>query len=195
MVRISNRRVGFAVAGLLLFPATSTHSQHFRHPSVGTPGIRTAPGRSTPARPASPHPPRTAIPTPHAFPGKHLGSQISRGHQLPPRQFGGRIYYGARAWRQGVWRHHARNGLYGWWWDLGGWGYYYTVPKEGPPDYVSEIAEPEEEAMAAESEPPRPSSQAFYYRPGDLNGVPYSTLNACEKARVEAGNIGMCIWK
>jgi hypothetical protein len=193
MARISNNLAGIAVAGLLLFPATVTYAQYAQHPSIRMPGIRPAPGRSTPAGPMRPHTPHTAIPNHHASSGKHLGPQLGRGHQLPPRQFGGRIYYGTHAWRHGVWRHQARNGLYGWWWDLGSWGYYYTEPTEGPPDYVSEIAEPFEEAVAAE--PPRPPSQAFYYRPGDLKGVPYDTLKECDKARAEAGNIGMCVWK
>jgi hypothetical protein len=42
---------------------------------------------------------------------------------------------------------------------------------------------------------PRSSSQAFYYRPGDFNGVPYETLEGCENARQRAGNVGICIWK
>lgn len=42
---------------------------------------------------------------------------------------------------------------------------------------------------------PRSSSQAFYYRPGDLNGVPYDTMKGCENARQRAGNVGVCIWK
>ena len=42
---------------------------------------------------------------------------------------------------------------------------------------------------------PRSSSQAFYYRPGDLNGVPYDTMEGCENARQRAGNVGVCILK
>ena len=42
---------------------------------------------------------------------------------------------------------------------------------------------------------PHSSSQAFFYRPGDFNGVPYDTLEGCENARQRAGNVGICIWK
>jgi predicted aspartyl protease len=42
---------------------------------------------------------------------------------------------------------------------------------------------------------PRLSSQAFYYRPGDITGVPYNTMKGCEDARQRAGNVGICIWK
>jgi hypothetical protein len=42
---------------------------------------------------------------------------------------------------------------------------------------------------------PRSSSQAFYYRPGDFNGVPYNTMEGCENARQQAGDVGVCIWK
>jgi hypothetical protein len=37
--------------------------------------------------------------------------------------------------------------------------------------------------------------RAFYYRPGDLKGVPYDTIEECTKARLQAGDVGVCVIK
>ena len=58
---------------------------------------------------------------------------------MPERNFGGHVYHGRQAWEGGRWRHEARNGRYGWWWDVGGVWYFYPQPMEGPPDYVSDL--------------------------------------------------------
>ena len=42
--------------------------------------------------------------------------------------------------------------------------------------------------------PERPR-RLFYYPPGDTNGVPYNTLQECNKARERAGNAGVCVMK
>jgi clan AA aspartic protease (TIGR02281 family) len=39
------------------------------------------------------------------------------------------------------------------------------------------------------------SSHAFYYRPGDPNGVPFDTIEECTNAIQLAGNVGVCIVK
>ena len=39
------------------------------------------------------------------------------------------------------------------------------------------------------------SRQVILYRPGDLKGVPYKTLEECKKASESAGNNGVCIIK
>jgi hypothetical protein len=44
--------------------------------------------------------------------------------------------------------------------------------------------------------PPRPQpKRAFYYRPGDLKGVPYDTIEGCTKAVQRAGDVGICVYK
>jgi endonuclease YncB( thermonuclease family) len=42
---------------------------------------------------------------------------------------------------------------------------------------------------------PRQNRQVFYYRPGDRLGTPYRTLDECDRARQQAGNIGVCMMK
>ena len=42
--------------------------------------------------------------------------------------------------------------------------------------------------------PPKPK-RAFYYRPGDLKGVPYDTIDGCTKAVQRAGDVGICVYK
>ena len=39
----------------------------------------------------------------------------------------------------------------------------------------------------AAAPPPQQPKHAFYYRPGDLKGVPYDTIEECTKARQRAG--------
>ena len=58
---------------------------------------------------------------------------------LRTQNFGGHVYHGRLAWRQGRWHHATRNGRNGWWWDVGGVWYFYPEQIEGPPDYVSDI--------------------------------------------------------
>jgi hypothetical protein len=52
---------------------------------------------------------------------------------LRTQTFGGHVYHGQLAWRDGRWRHEMRDGWDGWWWDVGGY-YYYPQQTEGPPD-------------------------------------------------------------
>jgi len=103
-----------------------------------------------------------------------------------PQTFGGRVYNGRLAWRDGRWHHALRNGRDGWWWDVGGIWYFYPEQIEGPPDYVSGVE------VAADA--PQPE-HAFYYHPGDIKGVPYDTIVECTKARERAGDIGVCVYK
>ena len=72
-------------------------------------------------------------------------AQLERG---PPRLEGRRLqapipvrpqtvrpgYRGQLAWRNGRWRQAQRNGRFGWWWDVGGYWYFYGEQTEGPPD-------------------------------------------------------------
>src|SRR5450759_5874233 len=37
--------------------------------------------------------------------------------------------------------------------------------------------------------PPQASHNAFYYRPGDLKGAPYDTIEECTNARQQAGDV------
>jgi endonuclease YncB( thermonuclease family) len=45
--------------------------------------------------------------------------------------------------------------------------------------------------------PPQPKQPKrwFYYPPGDRSGTMYQTLEECERARQQAGNIGVCMMK
>ena len=113
---------------------------------------------------------------------------------LRARTFGGHVYHGQLAWRHGRWHHARRNGWFGWWWDVGGVWYFYPEPIEGPPDYVSDI-EVADDATAANPPPPEEAQHAFYYRPGDLKGVPYDTIEECTQARQQAGEVGVCVIK
>jgi hypothetical protein len=108
--------------------------------------------------------------------------------------FRGHVYHGQLAWKDGRWRHEKRKGRFGWWWDVGGIWYFYPEPIEGPPDYVSDI-EVADEAAAAPPPPPEEPRQTFYYRPGDLKGIPYDTIEECTKARQQAGDVGVCVMK
>jgi hypothetical protein len=46
-------------------------------------------------------------------------------------------------WRGGMWRHEWHNGIYGWWWAVGGMWYFYEQPIYPYPMVVSEQAYPE----------------------------------------------------
>ena len=78
--------------------------------------------------------------------------------------FGGHVYHGQLAWRDGRWRHELRDGRDGWWWDVGGYWYYYPQQTEGPPDYVSDI-EVNNATTATPSESPSPPPTADWVSP------------------------------
>ena len=118
----------------------------------------------------------------------------------PPRTqtFGGHVYHGQLAWRDGRWHHTTRNGRDGWWWDVGGFWYFYPQQIEGPPDYVSDVEVADDATAVPSPAAPAPteeSNYAVYYRPGDLTGTRYQTLEECLQAREQAGNVGECIFK
>ena len=113
---------------------------------------------------------------------------------LPTRNFGGHVYHGQFAWERGRWHHTTRNGRFGWWWDVGGVWYYYPEQIEGPPTSISNIEVADETAPAPQ--PPTANiHHAFYYRPGDLRGIAYETIEQCAKVIQDAGNIGICVMK
>jgi hypothetical protein len=113
-----------------------------------------------------------------------------------PQAFGGRVYHGRLAWRDGRWHHALRNGRDGWWWDVGGFWYFYPEQIEGPPDYVSDVEVAADDVIAAPPPPPpQEPKRAFYYRPGDLKGVPYDTIAECTKIVQQAGGVGVCVYK
>jgi len=72
---------------------------------------------------------------------------------LRTQTFGGHVYHGQLAWRDGRWRHEMRDGWDGWWWDVGGYWYYYPEQIEGPPDYVSGVEVADDTTTAAPSPP------------------------------------------
>lgn len=128
----------------------------------------------------------------------HKGAQLVR-RPLRSHKLGGRIYHGRLDWRHGRWHHGWRSGRFGWWWDVGGIWYLYPELIEGGPDYVSDIEVAEDPARTpppqAEAPAPKKSRYAFYYRPGDLLGTRYATLEECLEARKKAGNVGICVMK
>ena len=101
---------------------------------------------------------------------------------------------GRLAWRNGHWRHTARNGRLGWWWDVGGVWYFYPDSIDGPPDYVSDITVTDETAPPSPA-PAKPRPRVFYYSPGSLTGTGYATIEDCSRARDTAGNVGACVIK
>jgi len=122
-------------------------------------------------------------------------SRCSRRRSKPPlrtQTLGGHVYHGQLAWRDGHWHHATRDGRDGWWWDVGGFWYFYPEQIEGPPDYVSDV-EVADNATTAPPAPPEESNYAVYYSPGDLTGTRYQTLEECLQAREQAGNVGECI--
>ena len=112
--------------------------------------------------------------------------------RLRTQTFDGHLYHGQLAWRDGQWHHATRDGRDGWWWDVGGFWYFYPEQIEGPPDYVSDV-EVADNATTAPPAPPEEPNYAVYYRPGDLTGTRYQTLEECLQAREQAGNVGECI--
>jgi hypothetical protein len=113
---------------------------------------------------------------------------------LRTQTLGGHVYHGQLAWRDGHWHHATRDGRDGWWWDVGGFWYFYPEQIEGPPDYVSDV-EVADDTTSAPPAPPEESNYAVYYRPGELTGTRYQTLEECLQAREQAGNVGECIFK
>ena len=107
------------------------------------------------------------------------------------------VYRGQLAWRNGRWHQAQRNGRFGWWWDVGGYWYFYGEQTEGPPDYVSDVEVAADDVVDAPPPPPPPPQpkHAFYYHPGDIKGVPYDTIVECTKARERAGDVGVCVYK
>jgi hypothetical protein len=118
---------------------------------------------------------------------------------LPTHIYRGQTYRGRIDWDRGHWHHARRMGRFGWWWDVGGIWYFYPEPSEeppqGPPASISNIQDENVEPRATRSPPPPEEPQrAFYYRPGDLQGVPYDTLEECTAVQKQAGN-GVCVVK
>src|SRR5262245_44913737 len=76
-----------------------------------------------------------------------------------------------------------------------------TPPIEGPPTVTGRTVRPQTSGGAevkndtTATPPPRQPKHSFYYRPGDLKGVPYDTMEDCTKARQRAGDVGVCVTK
>jgi hypothetical protein len=92
---------------------------------------------------------------------------------LRTQTFGGRVYHGQLAWRDGRWRHELRDGRDGWWWDVGGYWYYYPEQTEGPPPYVSDV-EVADEATTAPSASPSPPATSDWVSPPAPSASPSS---------------------
>ena len=122
-------------------------------------------------------------------------SAPQRAAPTPEHEFRGHVYHGRRDWTDGRWHHEMRDGRLGWWWDVGGLWYFYPEQSEGPPDYVSDIEVADEAPAAVPPRLPEATHHVFYYRPGDLKGVPYDTFEECTKVTQQAGDVGVCVRK
>jgi hypothetical protein len=84
-------------------------------------------------------------------------------------------------WSQGRWHHGYYGGLYGWWWLVAGYWYWYQEPIFPYPDYVSDEIEPDtDDQVPPDANPPDGLEGDVYYYCGDPNGYyPYvATCNA-----------------
>lgn len=81
----------------------------------------------------------------------------------------------AKAWRRGRWHHGRYHGIYGWWWFVAGYWYWYDEPIFPYPDYVSDEVEPEsDEESPPEATPPANPQGDVYYHCSDPEGYyPY----------------------
>ena len=142
-------------------------------------------------------PPFSALAQGERGPPRLEGRRLQAPIPVRPQTFGGRVYNGRLAWRDGRWHHALRNGRDGWWWDVGGIWYFYPEQIEGPPDYVSDVEVAADDVIDAPPPPPRPPQpkHAFYYHPGDIKGVPYDTIEECTKVRERSGDVGVCVYK
>jgi hypothetical protein len=91
---------------------------------------------------------------------------------LRTQTFGGHVYHGQLAWRDGRWRHEMRDGWDGWWWDVGGYWYYYPEQIEGPPDYVSGVEVADDTTTAAPSASPSPPATSDWVSPPATSDAP-----------------------
>ena len=69
-----------------------------------------------------------------------------------------------------------------------------------PPQRAQNLKPPQErgsnpEGAATDLPLAQASHHAFYYRPGDIKGVPYQTIEECWQARENAGKVGVCVLK
>jgi hypothetical protein len=91
---------------------------------------------------------------------------------LRTQTLGGHVYHGQLAWRDGRWRHELRDGRDGWWWDVGGYWYYYPEQTEGPPDYVSDVEVADEATPATPSNSRSPPATLDWVSPPATSNSP-----------------------
>ena len=70
------------------------------------------------------------------------------------------------------------------------------LPPVGPPV----VRPPRQQAFGGRVDATAPAfpqkpKRAFYYRIGDLKGVPYDTIEECTKVLKQAGGVGVCVMK
>jgi hypothetical protein len=69
------------------------------------------------------------------------------------------------------------------------------LPTVGPPV----VRPPRQQAFGGRVDAtpalPQKPKRAFYYRLGDLKGVPYDTIEECTKVLKQAGGVGVCVYK
>ncbi len=132
---------------------------------------------------------------------------INRSPETPLRRSGGQVQrLRPHDWAQGQWRKEKRGGRFGWWWNVAGFGYFYEVPSQGAPGYVSEIVQPDSEVDAEPNEFVEPATtytapvspaphlwRAYAYTGGELKGT-YAKISECNEALKNEPN-GVCIWK
>jgi hypothetical protein len=89
---------------------------------------------------------------------------------LRTQTFAGHAYHGQLAWRDGRWLHEAVGDRDGWWWDVGGYQYFYPEQIEGPPNYVSDVEV--ENGMAPSDSPSPPATPEFVSPPATSTPSP-----------------------
>lgn len=151
-----------------LAPRNYEHTITPRQPIFGPSGsARMAPPSN--ARPIiSPHPinPHPAT-VPHEFHGRDLG-HLDAGQR--------------NMWRQGRWHHGQYGGLYGWWWFVGGYWYWYEEPIFPYPDYISDQVEPDTgEEEPSDATPPDNLQGDVYYYCSDPSGY-YPYVATCNQS-------------
>jgi hypothetical protein len=113
------------------------------------------------------------FPLPNA-PEEQTSPRNKPEEQTPLRMqtLGGHVYHGQLAWRDGRWRHELRDGRDGWWWDVGGYWYYYPEQTEGPPDYVSDVEVADDATTATPSGSPSPPATSDWVSPPATSASP-----------------------
>ena len=130
-----------------------------------------------PSAPASPFRPPTFRAPPRSSPSSPNRPDF-KGHSVHDFRGGDFRQFDAadrNIWKSGHWHHGTYHGLYGWWWFIAGYWYWYDEPIYPYPDYVSDDVEPDGDGeIPPDATPPEGLTGSVYYYCGDPSGYyPY----------------------